>query len=150
MYIPDTLYNYSLIIMFNYTCTCTCTCSFIQRLGIALHKYDEMETLVRGVQYFCRHLPNECYYWENPKEPDLARKKIFKFDPGIHPFIIVNIGSGVSILHVTGHSQFKRIGGTCIYLLYLYMYMYIVYCIVGIVVGIFCWENQEMKRYVHG
>ena len=89
----------------------THTLVHIQRLGIGLHKYDEMETLVRGVQFFCRHSPNECYYWENPTNPALARKKVFHFDPAVYPFIIVNIGSGVSILHVTGPSQFKRIGG---------------------------------------
>ena len=93
------------------THTHTHTLVHIQRLGIGLHKYDEMETLVRGVQFFCRHSPNECYYWENPTNPALARKKVFHFDPAVYPFIIVNIGSGVSILHVTGPSQFKRIGG---------------------------------------
>lgn len=91
--------------------THTHTLVHIKRLGIGLHKYDEMETLVRGVQFFCRHSPNECYYWENPTNPALARKKVFHFDPAVYPFIIVNIGSGVSILHVTGPSQFKRIGG---------------------------------------
>ena len=96
--------------------THTHTLVHIQRLGIGLHKYDEMETLVRGVQFFCRHSPNECYYWENPTNPALARKKVFHFDPAVYPFIIVNIGSGVSILHVTGPSQFKRIGGKAVVL----------------------------------
>ena len=70
-----------------------------------------MEALVRGVHYFCRNCPNECYYWENPNQQEIAKKVSFPFDPDPYPFIIVNIGSGVSILHVFSASEFKRIGG---------------------------------------
>lgn len=70
-----------------------------------------METLVRGVHYCCQHCPNECYYWQDPTKPELAKKVFFPFDPEPYPFIIVNIGSGVSILHMFSPHEFKRIGG---------------------------------------
>lgn len=70
-----------------------------------------METLIRGVHYCCRNFPNECYYWEKPTDSDKAKKKEFPFEPDTYPFIVVNIGSGVSMLHVMSEHKFKRIGG---------------------------------------
>ena len=84
-----------------------------QRLGINLVKYDEMESLIRGLHYLCCHYPNECYYWEKPNSED-SGKVSFQLGPDPYPYIIVNIGSGVSILRVDSETQFKRIGGTSV------------------------------------
>ena len=78
---------------------------------MALHKYDEMESLIRGIHHFCQCCPDECYYWKHPNDPEIAKRELFSFDPGSCPYIIVNIGSGVSILHVYDKYKFKRIGG---------------------------------------
>lgn len=83
----------------------------LQKLDISLHKYDEMETLIRGIHYFCNHCSDECYYWDSPNDPDKATKQPLDFDPDDNPYIVVNIGSGVSILHVSSREKFKRIGG---------------------------------------
>jgi len=85
-----------------------------QRLGINLCKYDEMSCLIRGLHYLCRHYPNECYYWKHPKVHNEARKVPFQLGPNPYPYIIVNIGSGVSILLVNSAKDFKRIGGTSV------------------------------------
>lgn len=87
---------------------------FHQKLGIELHKYDEMESLIHGVRYFSQNCPGDCYYWTNPMKPEIASKVIFPFDPDSNPYIIVNIGSGVSVLHVLSPHEFKRIGGTSV------------------------------------
>ena len=80
-------------------------------MGVGLHKYDEMEALIRGVHYCCCNCHRECYYWQNPAKPEIAHKISFPFNPDPYPSIIVNIGSGVSILHVLSPREFKRIGG---------------------------------------
>ena len=72
-----------------------------------------MQCLIRGLHYLTRHFPNECYYWESPNEPT-ARKMPFELVPDLYPYIIVNIGSGVSILLVHSATEFKRVGGTSV------------------------------------
>ena len=85
-----------------------------QKLGINLCKYDEMACLIRGVHYLCIHYPQECYYWKNPKVKDKAEKVPFPLGPDPYPYIIVNIGSGISVLLVESAEKFKRIGGTSV------------------------------------
>ena len=85
-----------------------------QKLGINLCKYDEMACLIRGVHYLCIHYPQECYYWKNPKVKDKAEKVPFPLGPDPYPYIIVNIGSGISVLLVKSAEKFKRIGGTSV------------------------------------
>lgn len=84
-----------------------------QRLGISLCKFDEMECLIRGLHFLCRRCRNECYYWRNPKEKNTC-KVPFQLGPNPYPYIIVNIGSGVSILLVESATSFRRIGGTSV------------------------------------
>ena len=73
-----------------------------------------MEALIRGVHHTTWNCPNECYYWKNPAQPDLSTKVSSPLGPNPYPYIIVNIGSGVSILHVTSYDKFRRIGGTSV------------------------------------
>ena len=78
-----------------------------------MRKADEMESLIWGLHYFCRHYDKECYYWDQPKTAE-ARKIPYQLGPNPYPYIIVNIGSGVSILLVNSATDFKRIGGTSV------------------------------------
>ena len=78
-----------------------------------LRKADEMASLIWGLHYICGHYNNECYYWARPKTPD-ACKIPYQLGPDPYPYIIVNIGSGVSILLVKSGLEFKRIGGTSV------------------------------------
>ena len=84
-----------------------------QRLGVNLAKYDEMQSLITGLHYLCREYLDECYYWENPNS-DLSHTIPFQLGPDPYPYIIVNIGSGVSILRVNSATEFTRIGGTSV------------------------------------
>eukprot|EP00644_Phytophthora_capsici_P010970 jgi/Phyca11/6121/fgenesh1_pm.PHYCAscaffold_9_\ len=91
---------------------------FESRLGIELQKADEMDALIKGLNFVLRYVPNECYTFVNviPDTHGLgsATKKLLpkpdKLD--LYPFLLVNIGSGVSILKITGETQYERVSGT--------------------------------------
>ena len=72
-----------------------------------------MQCLIRGIHYLCRNYPQECYYWEVPNTPN-TRKVPATLGPDLYPYIVVNIGSGVSILQVESNTKLKRIGGTSV------------------------------------
>ena len=85
---------------------------YFQHVNLKLHKFDELDCLIEGVHYIDRNnLTSECYYWKHPSEPDKCEKIPFDFrDP--YPYLIVNVGSGVSILSVRGPNEYKRVSGT--------------------------------------
>lgn len=86
---------------------------FHKELNLKLAKFDEFDSLIKGIQYIEAEKKDECYYYCNPTEEALCSKVSYDFsDP--YPFLIVNIGSGVSVLAVYGPSDFKRISGTSI------------------------------------
>jgi type II pantothenate kinase len=76
------------------------------KLGVDIIKKDEMESLIFGLDFFITKIPNEvfCYSEQNPM--------IFPQRPVIYPCLLVNIGSGVSMIKVLGPSNFVRIGGS--------------------------------------
>ncbi len=80
---------------------------------MSLHKHDEMQCLIRGVHYLCHNYPDECYYWEAPKTAH-TRKVSSPVDSDFYPYILVNIGSGVSMLKVESSEKLTRIGGTSV------------------------------------
>ena len=88
---------------------------FKEKLGIKLHKYDELLCLTRGIEYLNSHFPNECIYFANSNSSGFgATKHVFDFQHPIYPYIITNIGSGVSILLVRLQKDITRIGGTSV------------------------------------
>lgn len=79
---------------------------------MTLHKYDELDCLIRGIHFIYQHAPHkECYYWNNPIEPDKSEKMSFDFS-NPYPYLVVNMGSGVSILSVRSPTEYKRVTGT--------------------------------------
>ncbi|KAG8236371.1 hypothetical protein J437_LFUL016820 [Ladona fulva] len=85
--------------------------NFQKEVNLGLRKYDELDSLIRGMLYIETNNPKECYFWSNPTEDDHCEKCLFDFSKP-YPFLIVNIGSGVSILAVYGPKSYKRISGT--------------------------------------
>lgn len=153
---------------------------FQQQVNLQLHKYDELDCLIRGIHFIDRHNhTSECYYWTRP--PVVTQTKhihgqsqsdqcslsslpssatdhsmngdsqLFPIDSamcnGVHtdesaqngtdaeskrvsdddldnwvkmpfdfrnpyPYLVVNIGSGVSILAVYSPNKYKRVSGT--------------------------------------
>ncbi|XP_054262442.1 pantothenate kinase 3 isoform X2 [Macrosteles quadrilineatus] len=84
---------------------------FMQVLNMKLAKFDELDALIRGMLFVEATNPREVYYFTNPTEEDKCQKCVFNFSRP-YPFLIVNIGSGVSVLAVHGPNEWKRISGT--------------------------------------
>ncbi|XP_023321447.1 rho-associated protein kinase 1 [Eurytemora carolleeae] len=84
---------------------------FLRELNMQLHKFDELDSLMSGLQFIEQNNPKELYFWENPEDDESAEKVSFDFrDP--YPFMLVNVGSGVSILAVRGPEDYTRVSGT--------------------------------------
>ncbi|XP_015262795.1 PREDICTED: pantothenate kinase 3 isoform X2 [Gekko japonicus] len=82
--------------------------------NLQLHKLDELDCLVKGLLYIDSVSFNgqaECYYFENASEPERCQKMPFNLDDP-YPLLVVNIGSGVSILAVHSKDNYKRVTGT--------------------------------------
>ncbi|XP_051837575.1 pantothenate kinase 1 isoform X2 [Antechinus flavipes] len=81
---------------------------------LQLHKLDELDCLIRGLLYVDSIGFNgkpECYYFEKPTDPEQCQKKPYCLD-NPYPMLLVNMGSGVSILAVYSKDNYKRVTGT--------------------------------------
>ncbi|KAI2654312.1 Pantothenate kinase 1 [Labeo rohita] len=81
---------------------------------LELLKLDELDCLIQGLLYidsvgFNGH--PECYYFENPSDTQNCIKRPCCLD-NLFPMLLVNIGSGVSILAVNEKDSYKRVTGT--------------------------------------
>ncbi|UJR09218.1 hypothetical protein I4U23_013465 [Adineta vaga] len=85
----------------------------VEKLKISWSKCDELDTLMKGLCYISKLNSNECFYYEEPQNDANPNKNPFTFDMK-HPFLLVNIGSGISILYVESESSYRRITGTSI------------------------------------
>lgn len=86
----------------------------LQMADLELLKLDELDCLIRGLLFIDRMGFNghpECYYFQNPSDPDNCVKKPCNLDNPF-PMLLVNIGSGVSILAVYSEDNYKRVTGT--------------------------------------
>lgn len=84
---------------------------FKKEVNMDLHKFDELDSLIRGIHYIEAHNSHECYYYDNPVDDNKCKKTPFDLS-NPYPFLVVNIGSGVSMLSVHSPRRFKRVTGT--------------------------------------
>ncbi|WBW70739.1 fumble family pantothenate kinase [Schizosaccharomyces osmophilus] len=80
-----------------------------EELNVEVIREDEMECLIKGLNYLVSCIPGEVFML-NPETCEMAFEEQFHDEK--YPHMLVNIGSGVSILKVTGPSKFERIGGS--------------------------------------
>ncbi|KAB2609337.1 pantothenate kinase 2 [Pyrus ussuriensis x Pyrus communis] len=80
---------------------------FKERLGVSLDKEDEMNCLVSGANFLLKAIRHEAFtHMEGQKEfVQIDQNELF-------PYLLVNIGSGVSIIKVDGDGKFQRVSGT--------------------------------------
>ncbi|KAG7334180.1 hypothetical protein KOW79_002587 [Hemibagrus wyckioides] len=81
---------------------------------LQLLKLDELDCLIKGVLYIDSVVssgPPECYYYENPTDTEHCEQKAYNLE-NPYPLLLVNIGSGVSILAVYSKDNYKRVTGT--------------------------------------
>lgn len=86
----------------------------LQVADLELLKLDELDCLIHGLLYADRVGFNghpECYYFQNPSDTQSCVKKPCTLDNPF-PMLLVNIGSGVSILAVYSENDYKRVTGT--------------------------------------
>uniref|UniRef100_A0A0N4ZCN9 Palmitoyltransferase n=1 Tax=Parastrongyloides trichosuri TaxID=131310 RepID=A0A0N4ZCN9_PARTI len=99
-------------------------------LQFEFHKTDELESLIKGIEFLAGNYDKECFYYENLLDVGKLKKIGVKFnsesDISIicdsenkkeelqYPYVVVNIGSGVSILVVKGQNNFSRVSGSSI------------------------------------
>ncbi|XP_065055956.1 4'-phosphopantetheine phosphatase-like [Rhopilema esculentum] len=83
------------------------------KLGVKVDKLDEMECLIKGCNFLLKNIPNECFTFQRGDDLKKPRYNFQNVDSrSLFPYLLVNIGSGVSILKVDSESQYERIGGT--------------------------------------
>ncbi|KAI1499992.1 fumble-domain-containing protein [Biscogniauxia marginata] len=78
-----------------------------QQLGVDVLREDEMECLIIGLDFFITEIPREVFTYSETDPMHFAQP-----DANIYPYMLVNIGSGVSILKVSGPRTYERVGGT--------------------------------------
>lgn len=85
-----------------------------QELNISLRKSDELDSVIYGIHYIDKfNSSRECYYIENPMSTTHCKKIPYDFrEP--YPYLVVNIGSGVSILAVYSPTEYSRVWGSTI------------------------------------
>ena len=104
------------------------------RLGAPIGQQDEMESLIMGLDFFIHETENEVFTYNDQDGFKVIQRVRGKFDvvnssedsnsntysssnsivhsDGNYPYMLVNIGSGVSILKVNGPGDFVRVGGS--------------------------------------
>lgn len=86
---------------------------FIKGLDIGHRSTDEIQALIRGIDFMIQNNRHEAYYLT---DYDINDRVLHSHPYGKieYPYIVVNIGSGVSVVKVTGPGEFERIGGISI------------------------------------
>lgn len=80
---------------------------FKEKLGICLGKEDEMDCLVAGANFLLKSVHDEAFTYMD------GQKEFAQIDhDDLYPYLLVNIGSGVSMIKVDGPGKFERVSGT--------------------------------------
>ena len=62
-----------------------------------------------GLDFFITEIPNEVFNYSEAQPMEFAEPRP---GPEVYPYLLVNIGSGVSMIKVSGPKEFQRVGGT--------------------------------------
>ncbi|KAJ6903938.1 pantothenate kinase 1-like isoform X1 [Populus alba x Populus x berolinensis] len=82
---------------------------FKEKLGISVEKEDEMDCLVTGANFLLKAVNQEAFTYLN------GSKEFVQIDHNdLYPYLLVNIGSGVSMIKVDGDGKFERVSGTSV------------------------------------
>jgi len=82
-----------------------------RELNMKLYKFDELDSLMSGLRFIEQNNSTELYYWQHPFDEEKASKVAYDFK-NPYPYMLVNIGSGVSMLAVRGPNEYSRVSGT--------------------------------------
>lgn len=76
-------------------------------LQVDIVQADEMGSLITGLDFFITEIPREVFTYSEEEPMAFAEARV-----DIYPYLLVNIGSGVSMVKVSGPDEFVRVGGT--------------------------------------
>jgi len=76
-------------------------------LGVDVLREDEMECLIIGLDFFITEIPREVFTYSETDPMHFVEPS-----ENVYPYLLVNIGSGVSFLKVSGPREYQRVGGT--------------------------------------
>lgn len=83
-------------------------------LNIDLRKSDELDSVIYGIHFIDKHnSARECYYFQDPLDDINCKPVPYDFSQP-YPYLVVNIGSGVSILAVYSPTSYNRVWGSSI------------------------------------
>lgn len=80
------------------------------KLGLRVDKEDEMECLIRGGNFLLKNISYEVFEFHRDQNPPYVFQVLDHSE--IFPYLLVNIGSGVSIIKVESENKYERVGGT--------------------------------------
>ncbi|ODV92712.1 hypothetical protein CANCADRAFT_1308 [Tortispora caseinolytica NRRL Y-17796] len=78
-------------------------------LGVEIYQEEEMRCLIVGLDFFINEIPEEVFTYS---ADDFPTMQFTDSSHAVYPYMLVNIGSGVSMIKVDGPNQFTRIGGS--------------------------------------
>lgn len=84
---------------------------FQERFGIQLQKEDEMKCAVAGANFLLQTIRDEAFTFTEGRKDFIIHKDGLQGSDDLFPYLLVNIGSGVSIIKVD-RDGFERVGGT--------------------------------------
>mmetsp|Transcript_61548 Transcript_61548/g.144214 ORF Transcript_61548/g.144214 Transcript_61548/m.144214 type:complete len:464 (+) Transcript_61548:75-1466(+) len=91
---------------------------FSERLGITLRAVDELGVVVKGISWLLKRPLSDEVCWlgeEDHRKDNIFESECHFIDSNqLFPFILVNIGSGVSIVRVDGANKFERVSGSAL------------------------------------
>ncbi|XP_021842935.2 pantothenate kinase 1 isoform X2 [Spinacia oleracea] len=80
---------------------------FKEKFGVTFDKEDEMNSLVSGANFLLKAVPCEAFTYME------GRKDFVQINSSdLFPYLLVNIGSGISMIKVVGDGKFERVSGT--------------------------------------
>ncbi|POM62810.1 Pantothenate Kinase [Phytophthora palmivora] len=91
---------------------------FNEMAGIELEKYDEIDCTILGLHQLLTTLSDEVYTFEVVDFNSLTASRVKTVqtdaDENVYPYLLVSIGSGVSVLYVKGPGDYERVSGSSI------------------------------------
>jgi len=103
---------------------------FEAELGLTFVPQDELGTVIQGMAYLVDNVPGQCYTMRvgsdspqsdslhlvrSPSLAPLRQEPLSVTSVGeLFPFLLCNIGTGVSIVRVNSVTEFKRVSGTAL------------------------------------
>lgn len=82
-----------------------------QEWNTKVKKQDEMKTLVRGLDFLVNHFTNELFSYD---DVSLERVPFRVNQDELYPYLLVNVGTGVSFIKVVSPDKFERVSGSAV------------------------------------